>query len=1077
MVIKHLNLLETSYFGLKYLDTSRFQGSNHERSENRVVEQVWLDMNKSAIKQLRDIQPMTVYFGVKYYASDPCKLAEEITRYQFFLQCKQDILHSRLAVPFDLAVELFALAVQSELGDYDPQRHQDGYVGEFQFLAVNQSAELERRVALFHRSLTGQVPATAELNFLERVKWLDLYGCELHPIQYEDNGEEYALGLNPTGVLVLRNRLKVAHYMWPHIVKTKSQGRCFLMDVLEPASSKSHANGPAKQQTAPKQPTRNRFGFRLVDKEASRRLRWAIDEHKSFYHLVHNSASLSQLASSRQQQQLKLSQKFRNSIRSAISVGGFAQSSNHLAGQHQKLRSSMKSLNEAANAAHLHQQQQQQQQHQYFATSSALDRAPPSVVRMPSRRYSNRSLTRPQFPLSSANGNGLPAMPHTMVDSQRQQALMMMSQLNQINAMVGKSHTLKPTSSASAKDMRRNPYYHMMAGVQGRPDIAFLPPGQHIVQPSIYKAASVVNGLNQVSLGQPGKQSALMQFFNTRPQYGASGHESPRSTKSAIAPASALKLASKKLAKQQQILYANQQDVQPLLVAPGAPYEMMASQHSGAASLLYSAGHGGAQYHGAPAPYSTNHSPRSVRSARIASRHKSKSTNENLHLLHDQTYADSADPNGKMLLATAVNMMPPPNYSNSAPRKRATFVMNNDQGNLLMSTANLMPRARAGQSVPERVLSRPSQQATSDGEDDYYCSRSDCSSIQDRAERRRRSAMIEDQSLKEARHPPRRSSQSKPSADNRPGHEEWDSIKRRHNEFSTGKGYLAGNPPQQLYGNQKSFVDGREPIEDLNNNSNNNNLSLVKSMANKQATPILLSMNYDHSNANSKAVQLLNLQRQQLNSQATVQTDPDNGGSHFGKTSEPSSAASSPPSASVHHDATSGPNNKASSKTSDSAASSSTTTSGYYAGSNSTGSASLDSDSQTAETSPGNKSNSRRARDHQTAAGWSSLVDETSSRAKIALGSYGSRLVSNGRTTQLCAGLKDQTQPRSAVAGHQRQQQRFYLGEGTKLGPGSNSNVQREESASSNDTNGQWSPLNQLQQHPPSSLKYVSFDV
>lgn len=55
---------------------------------------------------------MSLYFNVKFYAPDPCKLVEEITRYQFFLQVKQDILQSRLPVPFELAAELFALAVQ-----------------------------------------------------------------------------------------------------------------------------------------------------------------------------------------------------------------------------------------------------------------------------------------------------------------------------------------------------------------------------------------------------------------------------------------------------------------------------------------------------------------------------------------------------------------------------------------------------------------------------------------------------------------------------------------------------------------------------------------------------------------------------------------------------------------------------------------------------------------------------------------------------------------------------------------------------------------------------------------------------
>ncbi|KAH0546540.1 hypothetical protein KQX54_011254 [Cotesia glomerata] len=103
-VFRHLNLLETAYFGLRYLD-----------HENQMQ---WLDPSKKIGKQLKirkndsTQDTYTLYFGVKFYAADPCKLIEEITRYQFFLQVKQDIFHGRLPVSFDLAAELGAYVVQ-----------------------------------------------------------------------------------------------------------------------------------------------------------------------------------------------------------------------------------------------------------------------------------------------------------------------------------------------------------------------------------------------------------------------------------------------------------------------------------------------------------------------------------------------------------------------------------------------------------------------------------------------------------------------------------------------------------------------------------------------------------------------------------------------------------------------------------------------------------------------------------------------------------------------------------------------------------------------------------------------------
>ena len=74
--------------------------------------QHWLDPDKRVSRQIRGISPITLYLGVKFYAADPCRLVEEITRYQFFLQVKLDVLQGRLPVSQELAVELAALALQ-----------------------------------------------------------------------------------------------------------------------------------------------------------------------------------------------------------------------------------------------------------------------------------------------------------------------------------------------------------------------------------------------------------------------------------------------------------------------------------------------------------------------------------------------------------------------------------------------------------------------------------------------------------------------------------------------------------------------------------------------------------------------------------------------------------------------------------------------------------------------------------------------------------------------------------------------------------------------------------------------------
>ncbi|XP_076290110.1 band 4.1-like protein 5 isoform X3 [Lasioglossum baleicum] len=257
-VFRHLNLLETAYFGLRYLD----HGNQTQ----------WLDPSKKIGKQLKVLKGdpssdvHTLYFGVKFYAADPCKLIEEITRYQFFLQVKQDILQGRLPVSFDLAAELGAYVVQSELGDYDPRRHSLGYVTEFRFLA-NQTTELENRIVELHKTLVGQLPSAAELNYLDKVKWLEMYGVDLHPVLGEDS-VEYFLGLTPSGIILLRNKTKVGNYYWPRINKIYYKGRYFMLRVSEKNS---------EERT---------HGFETPSKGACRHLWKCCLEHQAFFRLM-----------------------------------------------------------------------------------------------------------------------------------------------------------------------------------------------------------------------------------------------------------------------------------------------------------------------------------------------------------------------------------------------------------------------------------------------------------------------------------------------------------------------------------------------------------------------------------------------------------------------------------------------------------------------------------------------------------------------------------------------------------------------------------------------------------------------
>ncbi|KAJ8970091.1 hypothetical protein NQ314_001402 [Rhamnusium bicolor] len=234
VVFRHLNLLETAYFGLRYLDQN---GQTH-----------WLDPTKKLNKQIKGPDPYTLYFGVKFYAADPY------------------ILQGRLLVPFELSAELGAYILQSELGDFDPRRHSIGYVSEFRFLP-NQSVELEMRMAELHQTLIGQLPSQAELNYLDKVKWLENYGVDLHPVLGEDH-VEYFLGLTPSGIIVLRNKNTVGNYYWPRITKIYFKGRYFMLRVTDKNNDECT------------------YGFETPSKSACKHLWKCCVEHHAFFRLV-----------------------------------------------------------------------------------------------------------------------------------------------------------------------------------------------------------------------------------------------------------------------------------------------------------------------------------------------------------------------------------------------------------------------------------------------------------------------------------------------------------------------------------------------------------------------------------------------------------------------------------------------------------------------------------------------------------------------------------------------------------------------------------------------------------------------
>ncbi|KYN35294.1 Tyrosine-protein phosphatase non-receptor type 4 [Trachymyrmex septentrionalis] len=187
LVFQHLELIEKDYFGLQYAENGR-----------------WLDPSKPVKKQIRSGH---FFFRVKFYVSDPSKLQEEYTRYQFYLQIRRDILQGKLQLSPSTACLIASYTVQSELGDYHPEEHGPGYLSQLQ-LIPGQTEEMEKKISELHKLHKGQLPADAEFNFLDHAKRLDMYGVELHKARDSTN-KEIQLGVTSIGLVVFQNSIKI----------------------------------------------------------------------------------------------------------------------------------------------------------------------------------------------------------------------------------------------------------------------------------------------------------------------------------------------------------------------------------------------------------------------------------------------------------------------------------------------------------------------------------------------------------------------------------------------------------------------------------------------------------------------------------------------------------------------------------------------------------------------------------------------------------------------------------------------------------------------------------------------------
>ncbi|XP_058898001.1 FERM, ARHGEF and pleckstrin domain-containing protein 1 isoform X2 [Kogia breviceps] len=218
-VCTHLNLVEGDYFGLEFPDHKKIT--------------VWLDLLKPIVKQIRRPKHVVVKFVVKFFPPDHTQLQEELTRYLFALQVKQDLAQGRLTCSDTSAALLISHIVQSEIGDFDEASDRE-HLAKNKY--IPQQDALEDKIVEFHHNHIGQTPAESDFQLLEIARRLEMYGIRLHPAK-DREGTKINLAVANTGILVFQGFTKINAFNWAKVRKLSFKRKRFLIKLRPDVNS------------------------------------------------------------------------------------------------------------------------------------------------------------------------------------------------------------------------------------------------------------------------------------------------------------------------------------------------------------------------------------------------------------------------------------------------------------------------------------------------------------------------------------------------------------------------------------------------------------------------------------------------------------------------------------------------------------------------------------------------------------------------------------------------------------------------------------------------------------------------
>ncbi|XP_031424816.1 tyrosine-protein phosphatase non-receptor type 13 isoform X2 [Clupea harengus] len=237
MIIAHSNLVEHFYFGLAYFHEEELLFLDSETRLHKVAPDSWKKVPTSSF---------AVHFRIKFFVSDITLLLNKLTRHQYYLQLRRDLLEDRLGCDVETELFLAALALQAEYGDCMPEVYGKNYFRPEHYVSKGVLAKmavpcLKEELLRLHANNASMVTEDSELEFLSTVQQLADFGVLVHRVAPEKKGTmgDQLLGVCAKGVIIydVKNTVRSVslRFHWRETLSISSSKRKF---IIESSTSK-----------------------------------------------------------------------------------------------------------------------------------------------------------------------------------------------------------------------------------------------------------------------------------------------------------------------------------------------------------------------------------------------------------------------------------------------------------------------------------------------------------------------------------------------------------------------------------------------------------------------------------------------------------------------------------------------------------------------------------------------------------------------------------------------------------------------------------------------------------------------